>query len=106
MASPQVRRKIESALFSKPTDNVLTRKEGSTFTIVLNRPKRSNSFSIDMYLTVADAIRTANADTDVKFILIIGEGKNFSSGNDLSNFGNPEFAEFDIKVCAVRRRNS
>jgi enoyl-CoA hydratase/carnithine racemase len=51
-----------------------------------------------MYLKIAEAIRNANKDPSVKFILITGNGKSFSSGNDLSNFTNPDFLEFDTLV--------
>ena len=78
-----------------PNENVITRKNGSTMEIVLNRPRRSNAFSLDMYIKVTAAIRQANADNTIKYILISGEGKSFSSGNDLGNFGNSDFLQFD-----------
>ncbi len=62
-------------------------------TIKYNRPKRYNAFTIDMYLTLTEAINSAQTREDIKFIVLMGEGGNFSSGNDLSNFTLPEIME-------------
>lgn len=61
--------------------------------IRLNRPKRYNSFTIDMYITLAKLIESAEHEDTIKFIVIMGEGGNFSSGNDLTNFTNPIIAD-------------
>lgn len=42
-----------------------------------------------MYYTLTSLIHYANQNDAVKFIIISGAGGNFSSGNDLMNFGNP-----------------
>lgn len=97
MISKEVREGVLRIL-SKPNDNVLVRKNGATQEIVLNRPTRSNAMAMDMYIKVAAGIRAANQDPTVKFILIWGEGKSFSSGNDLSLFTSTDFLEFDTKV--------
>ena len=54
--------------------------------ITLNRPKKMNSFSLDMYRKVQNLLNDANVDPSVKAIVLQGEGKLFCSGNDLSNF--------------------
>jgi enoyl-CoA hydratase/carnithine racemase len=73
--------------------NMLISVHGPRMTIKYNRPKRYNAFTIDMYLTLTEAINSAQTREDIKFIVLMGEGGNFSSGNDLSNFTLPEIME-------------
>ena len=54
--------------------------------IKLNRPRKKNSFSPEMYVEVSSALSRAAADDDVSVTVITGEGDYYSSGNDLSNF--------------------
>jgi enoyl-CoA hydratase/carnithine racemase len=42
-----------------------------------------------MYSKLELFINEANKDHSVKFIVICGEGDNFSTGNDLTNFTDP-----------------
>ena len=63
--------------------------KGNRCYITLNRPKRYNAFSSEMYYILVNMLRKANQDENVKFIVISGKGGNFSSGNDLSNFTDP-----------------
>lgn len=58
----------------------------SVATITLNRPTRYNAFSQKMYEDVTAALAKAGSDPAVKVVLLTGEGKYYSSGNDLSNF--------------------
>ncbi|EAR98073.1 enoyl-CoA hydratase/delta3,5-delta2,4-dienoyl-CoA isomerase (macronuclear) [Tetrahymena thermophila SB210] len=72
--------------------------EEGILTITLNKPKKFNSLTIGMYYVIIDYLNEANSDSKVKTIILRGNGKNFSSGNDLSNF--VSFAgdrEFQIK---------
>ena len=50
---------------------------------------------MDMYITFAELIKYANQEKSIKFIIVSGAGKNYTSGNDLSNFSRPEFAELN-----------
>lgn len=54
--------------------------------IILNRPKRSNGFTGGMYILVSDFLNEASKNDEIKVVILRGNGKNFSSGNDLSNF--------------------
>ena len=47
-----------------------------------------------MYYILVNMIKKANRDQNVKFIVISGKGGNFSSGNDLTNFTDPELLEY------------
>jgi enoyl-CoA hydratase/carnithine racemase len=94
----ELRKRIHTTIMSKSRNNVIVRKNEATLEVVLNRPEKRNAFSLNMYLEVAEAIRQANRDTTIKYILITGDGKTFSSGNDLTSFGHPDYAEFEIRV--------
>lgn len=54
--------------------------------IVLNRPKKKNAFSKEMYHELDKALREISDNDKIKVILLTGSGDNFSAGNDLSNF--------------------
>jgi len=53
-------------------------------TITLNRPDKLNSFDREMSLEVIDALDKAKDDTGVRVVLITGEGRAFSAGQDLA----------------------
>ncbi len=52
--------------------------------ITMNRPDRFNSFTLTMHKEMIHALKTANRDPDVRCLVIIGAGKAFNSGQDLS----------------------
>ncbi len=70
-------------------------------TITLNRPDRKNPLTFDSYAELRDLFRSMNYATDVKAIVIAGEGGNFCSGGDvheiigpLTKMTMPELLEF------------
>lgn len=55
--------------------------------IVLNRPERRNTLSIEMWTALPQLVADANADPDVKVILIHGgQAGAFAAGADISEF--------------------
>lgn len=56
----------------------------SILTITLDRPERLNAFTNQMMLEMLDAFDRADADDDVKAIIITGQGRGFCAGADLS----------------------
>ncbi len=66
--------------------------------VTLNRPEKLNAFSSLMGTELADALRRADADEDVRAVVITGAGRAFCSGADLSGgpsvFGAPRQDEF------------
>ncbi len=83
--------KIRTIINEKPDKktNINVEINAPKMIIKFNRPKRYNAFTIDMYVTVKEAINQAENNDSIKFIILMGEGGNFSSGNDLTNFTNP-----------------
>lgn len=58
--------------------------EDSILTITLNRPEKMNAFTGRMMQEIIDAFDRADADDDVRAIIMTGEGKAFCAGADLS----------------------
>ncbi|MFJ9174560.1 enoyl-CoA hydratase/isomerase family protein [Streptomyces sp. NPDC102360] len=55
-------------------------------TITLSRPHRKNAFTLPMADAWAEALRRADADPDVRVIVVTGAGDAFCSGVDLADF--------------------
>lgn len=62
---------------------VTIRKEEGIATLMLDRPEAFNAFNMDMVSTLADHLITLAADTEIRVIIISGEGKAFCAGGDL-----------------------
>ncbi|MEO3759380.1 enoyl-CoA hydratase/isomerase family protein [Mycobacterium sp. B14F4] len=64
-------------------------------TLTLSRPDVLNAFNEELYLATATALTEAGADPDVAVVLLTGEGRAFSAGNDLNEMHrritDPEF---------------
>uniref|UniRef100_A0AC35U278 ACB domain-containing protein n=1 Tax=Rhabditophanes sp. KR3021 TaxID=114890 RepID=A0AC35U278_9BILA len=61
-------------------------KEGKIFKITLNRPKKYNALTLEMYEKIGDALNESLADKTTTITVITGTGSYFCSGNDMSNF--------------------
>ncbi|KAJ1346589.1 hypothetical protein KIN20_001417 [Parelaphostrongylus tenuis] len=60
--------------------------EEKVFKIRLNRPKKFNALTLDMYNGIMEALAASNKDKSTSITVITGAGDYFCSGNDLSNF--------------------
>lgn len=67
-------------------DTILTDTRDGVALIALNRPGKLNAFNDAMIAETIDAFRGADRATDVRCVLITGEGRGFSAGQDLSAF--------------------
>ncbi|MGZ5414375.1 MAG: enoyl-CoA hydratase-related protein [Aeromicrobium sp.] len=56
-------------------------------TITLNRPEARNGYTIQMANEITNALETANADDDVRVVVLTGAGDDFCVGADLSGGG-------------------
>ena len=62
---------------------LLYEKDGPIATITLNRPERMNTISGPMLAELSEKLLTANADRDVRAIILTGSGRAFCAGLDL-----------------------
>ena len=62
--------------------------EDSVLLITLNRPEILNAFNRDMMAEMIDALDKADADDNVRAIIVTGAGRGFCAGADLSAGGN------------------
>src|SRR5215213_199528 len=53
-------------------------------TITLSRPDRLNAFTSVMHAELRDALSTAESDEAVRCVVLTGEGRAFSAGQDLT----------------------
>jgi enoyl-CoA hydratase/carnithine racemase len=66
--------------------DIRTETLGGVLSITLARPDRRNAITVAMYRVLAEAIEAAAEDDTLRLIVIRGEGKDFTAGNDLSDF--------------------
>lgn len=53
--------------------------------VVLNRPDRLNSFTVQMHEELADALTRIEQSEDVRAVLLTGAGRGFCAGQDLAD---------------------
>ncbi len=61
--------------------------EGHTASIRLLRPEKLNAMTDEMYQAIGRRLREADADPQVRCVVISGSGRAFTSGHDLLEFG-------------------
>lgn len=65
------------------SDHLLVRREGPITWLTLNRPEARNAYSDDMAAALVHALCEADADPEVRVIVLGGAGAAFSAGGDL-----------------------
>jgi enoyl-CoA hydratase/carnithine racemase len=68
------------------TEHVLIEKTEKILVLTLNRPDKKNALTRAMYKTLASEIANADADPEVRCVLIAANGDMFTAGNDLADF--------------------
>lgn len=68
-------------------EQILTDTSDSIRTITLNRPGKLNAFTRVMLSELLDAVEHADADDDVRAVIVTGAGRAFCAGADLSGGG-------------------
>ena len=76
---------------------LLTEKKGNVCTLILNRPEKRNSVSLDLLIEIYQTLQELSNDDTIRTIVIRGSGdKAFSSGYDIKSIptkGTPELQE-------------
>lgn len=68
------------------SQHVIIAKQDRVTRIELNRPEKKNALSPEMYAAMAAALAGADADAEVRAVLIHGQSGCFTSGNDVKDF--------------------
>jgi enoyl-CoA hydratase/carnithine racemase len=76
------------------TDQLRITDENGVRIITWTRPDALNAMSIEMWNGTRDALDSA-VDDDIRCIVLTGEGRAFTVGQDLGEFGDPRHAEPD-----------
>ena len=66
--------------------HILFSQTDGTATITLNQPQTLNAFTEEMILETTEAFKQAGRDGQVRCVVITGNGRAFSSGQDLAEF--------------------
>lgn len=74
------------------SDDVLFDRDGDRVRVVLDRPRKANALTGEMFLTIGRLFEEL-ADDDVSVVTIRGNGGNFSAGVDMSDV--PAWAEMN-----------
>lgn len=87
-------------------------RDGAVGWLWLHRPEKLNSFTIEMWTELAELGEKLSTDDELRALVVIGEGRAFSSGIDTSVFTSSERDQFrdddaarhpDPTVAAVLR---
>src|ERR1700728_2472147 len=85
------------------TEQVLISSADGVCELRLNRPEKRNAITFAMYAALAAGLAAAGADTQVRAVLICGEGPGFCAGNDLNDFlDGPKFSAAHPVLALLR----
>lgn len=65
--------------------NIIAEEKNGVGYLTFNRPKALNSFNVDMHREVAEVLNLWNKNSDVRCVVISGEGRGFCAGQDLGD---------------------
>lgn len=68
-------------------EHVIYEKSGNIARLIMNRPEKHNALNVKMFVEMAEALKVAEDDDDIKVIILKGRGPSFSTGHDLSEVG-------------------
>src|SRR5690242_5424075 len=87
-----------------PSENILVTRRNHVCEVRLNRPEKRNALTSNMYEALIDAFNEAEADEEIRVLLLSGEGACFTGGNDLKDFLTaPEVIESDHVISRFLR---
>ncbi|PLS22968.1 crotonase/enoyl-CoA hydratase family protein [Neptunicoccus cionae] len=78
-------------------DTILTDVADNIMTLTLNRPEKLNAFNNTMMEEMIAALDMADADDDVRAIVVTGAGRGFCAGADLDDLNAFSSADLDPK---------
>ena len=74
-------------------------KNGSVATLTIEHPKRLNAMSFEMWASLPEFLKEVAADPELRVLVLRGgDGKAFSSGADISQFGERRSTEEGVRL--------
>jgi enoyl-CoA hydratase/carnithine racemase len=86
-------------------EQITTEAADGVLTITLNRPERLNAWTAQMGAEMRRAFDLADADDDVRAVIVTGAGRGFCAGADLGGGGDTFDARKREAVAGARRDN-
>jgi enoyl-CoA hydratase/carnithine racemase len=90
------------------SEDLLVERDGPALRVTFNRPKAHNALTFPMYEGVHEACETADADPDIRVLVLRGAGgRAFVSGTDIAQFAGFDGAEgvvYERRITRVVRR--
>jgi enoyl-CoA hydratase/carnithine racemase len=87
------------------TDELQVRYEDGVLTVVFDRPEARNAMTFAMYEGLHAACERADADDDVKVLVLTGAGKAFVAGTDITQFASfttgQDGIEYELGISRV-----
>jgi enoyl-CoA hydratase/carnithine racemase len=84
-------------------EQITTEVQDNVLTITLNRPDRLNAWTATMGRELIEAFDRADADDEVRAIIVTGAGRGFCAGADLSGGGDTfDYRKRDVAGAAGR----
>jgi enoyl-CoA hydratase/carnithine racemase len=79
---------------------LLYQAEDRVATITLNRPDRLNAYTRLMATELREALAAADADEDVRAIVLTGAGRGFCAGADMERLSSAAAGATDLKPAS------
>jgi enoyl-CoA hydratase/carnithine racemase len=94
---------IEENLMDRDSDVLLVdRNQKGVARLTLNRPDRLNALSLELKAQLMSAIREADADPEIRVIVLAGSGRAFCAGADLTDLSPTENFEYRRELRALQ----
>jgi enoyl-CoA hydratase len=90
---------------TKELETVKYTKADAIATIMLNRPHRLNAVSEQLYDELISALDKAEADSEVRVVILTGAGRAFCVGADLKEHGKGERTSFERRNYLIKANN-
>src|SRR5260370_6196763 len=83
-------------------ENLIVEQDAGLVTITMNRPEKRNALSTEMMSELAAALTEAGKRSDVRVVIIAGNGPAFSAGHDLGELSGRDlkFYRYEFDLCA------
>jgi len=77
--------------------HILYQTEEHIAKIIINRPEAKNAFSPEMITLWREALEKAQADQNIRVIVVTGKGDTFCSGGDIRDMAEGKLRSWDMK---------